>query len=554
LTIADQKHFEYIDFAIRIVGETLPCDMFDITSCQLHRRYQPHVLHCHELAEKYSIRTVSLAALLSKALNYMAERIPYHVSRRTAETALSIRSELLGEKTFETTQSMVQLSGLLQSWFYYGESEAMFLRAKAIRLAMFGVSHKYTLEVNVYLVALYQEIENHTEACRILNEELTEEIIPWKEMEDPDMRYVLCNNWHIRVNAKIVTAKFQKRQDTLQECTEEMAYVLKFYEEKFGTGHPYIAPVKCTIADLYSKIPVPNHSPQALRQYQQARKILEATAAPHIALGPIDICLALEYSSASRPRDAREALKSAAKEARKMLGEGKEIQFHSYILVLANLLSSLWGAADDNGRQSEYMVHDALSDFDEWQGARDDLLDHTSITYSGVALATIKVACRLRANLGKAQQQRGEFEDAVTSFNRVIHDVQGSASETVKKSGWSAIACIHLINLYTEAGNLTNIPDESQKYACQLAAELVDTEFEEWWTILAHAAPLLQIAGLSMSRGGVLAGNLSRLLLLAVERDAMLRRSGSNLDEAPVRQDIIQTLRNSVNLFNLLLR
>ena len=145
----------YIGSAICIVSEALPSDIFHVSALQVHRQYLSYVLSCHELARKNSVLTLELATLLSKATEYLTYFCPYNIAQDLAQTALSISLDLLEENTCEATQSMVQLAHFHYCCLYYKESEALLLRAKNIRMAIFGRVHKYVVEVNVHLVMLY---------------------------------------------------------------------------------------------------------------------------------------------------------------------------------------------------------------------------------------------------------------------------------------------------------------------------------------------------------------------------------------------------------------
>jgi hypothetical protein len=271
----------YIGLAICIVSEALPSNLFTLSTLTLHRQYLPHVLSCHHLAKKYSIRSLELATLLSKASEYLTYFCPYNIAQDVAQTALSIRLELLGENTYEATKSMVQLADFHSCWLYYKESETLLLRAKSSRMAIFGRAHKYIVEVNVHLALLYQTWDNHVEACRILNEELTNDMIPSGQMsESEEMRAVICKNWYIRVNAKSIHAIFNEDVLTREECVDEWLSCLRFYEDNFGEVHQYLVPVKTSLAHLHSNIP--NHSQQTLRHYRQANNILDNLGTPHL--------------------------------------------------------------------------------------------------------------------------------------------------------------------------------------------------------------------------------------------------------------------------------
>ena len=262
---------------------------------------------------------------------------------------------------------MVQVGHFHYCWLYYKQSEALLLRAKNIRMALFGRVHKYVIEVNAHLVILYQDWDNNVEACRILNEELGADMIPWEQLsESEEMRVVICNNWRIRVNAKNKTAIFNKEIPTMKECVDESLSCLKFYEDNFGAGHPYLVSLKLSLGELYSKIP--NHLQQSLRQYQQTKKIFDNLNIPHILSPLVSVVLAGSYKVASRTQEARKTLADALIEARRMLPKGEGITFHSFAVVLIEISIPLIGGVNQSGPSWENVITEALTKFDTWRG------------------------------------------------------------------------------------------------------------------------------------------------------------------------------------------
>ena len=116
--------------AMCVLGEALSSDVFSVSKIKLHQRYQPHFLTCYSLAKKSAIRSLELATLISKALTYMYERCTYDFVYELAQTALSIRRDYLGEKTYETTKSMIQLAEFYQGWLYYKKAETLLPQGK----------------------------------------------------------------------------------------------------------------------------------------------------------------------------------------------------------------------------------------------------------------------------------------------------------------------------------------------------------------------------------------------------------------------------------------
>jgi hypothetical protein len=376
-TVSERGPFEKVlKSAMCVLGEALPSDVFSVSKIKLHQRYQPHFLTCYSLAKKSTIRSLELATLISKALTYMYERCIYDFVYELAQTALSIRRDYLGEKTYETTKSMIQLAGFYQGWLYYKKAETLLLRAKALRMVLFGRVHKYVVETNVHLVDLYHNWKNPAEACRILNEELGNDMFPWKQMqESEEMRYVICKNWAIRIGAKQANAISQKDLSQMKECVEEWTECLKFFEDNFGADHPYIVYVKVLLAKVYSAMS------NALQQVQQAKKILDNLDSPHIAAAWLSLILVSEYSRAGRTQEGRQAAISAAKEARRMLGDVEEIKFHSFSVIFADILVLLSGAAiPSDSRSREEAAFEALANFDSWKRALDDTLNDISAT------------------------------------------------------------------------------------------------------------------------------------------------------------------------------
>lgn len=361
--------------------------------------------------------------------------------------------------------------------------------------------------------------------------------------------------------AKHTNALFRKDISMMKECVDEWLSCMNFYEDNFGADHPYIVPLKCSLAQIYSELP--NHSQQCIRQYQQAKKILDNLGVPSIQAAGVCIGLADAYASASRSQEARQALISAAAEARAMLGGNEEITFQSVFLVLANLLLPLGGGIDPSGgRSQEDAAIDALADFDAWRGALDDTFDHISSTSVKTVGVIIRFACQLRLQLANGQKSRQQFEEALTNYVRVIHDMnQESTAEVVLPSGLSVVARIGLINLYAEAVILQylgrpTLPDESTRYTCELAAEMASIEFDDWWNVLAQVLPTLRSASMKLLQdprmGGVQA-SLQGVLNKALQKDAALRKSQPNdSHEAAVRQGLVNQLQETLSICGLL--
>jgi tetratricopeptide (TPR) repeat protein len=536
--------------------------VFSVSTIKLHERYQPHFLTCYNLAKKSAIRSLELATIISKALTYMRERCTYDLIYELAQTAMSIRREYLGEKTYETTKSMIQLAQFYYQWLYYKEAETLLLRAKAVRMALFGRVDKYVVETNVHLVGLYQEWENHAEACRILNEELGNDMIPWGQMqESEEMRYVICRNWVIRINAKQTHAISRKDLSQMKECVEGWINCLKFCEDNFAADHPYIASVKYYLGTLYAEMP--NALQQALRQYQQAKKILDNLDSPHTMAPVLCFLLAVKYTSAGRTQEARQAAISAAHEARRMLGNVEEIKPHSYFVVLGDIFVLLKGAA--NLSDVEGTAFEALANYDSWRGALEDTFKDLSATdFSPVAKGLlVSFACQLRLQLATSQKSRRQYEEAITNYVLVIQEVgQESPSSLPRTSGLSFLARLGLITLYREAsllyfGRVLTIRDESGRYLCEVVDEMATGDFKDWWGLLGKLLPVVNVSAMKMfndPRKSGLQMNLQRIKDLAVAKDAELRRSQNDPHEAAVRQGLLEQLQQTLMICGVLKR
>jgi hypothetical protein len=372
--------------------------------------------------------------------------------------------------------------------------------------------------------------------------------------ESEEMRQVICDNWRIRINAKQTNAISQKDLPMMKECVDEWSACIKYFEDNFGADHPFIVPLRCFLAALYSEMP--NHSQQSLRQYQQAKKILDNLGSPYLLSVGICIVLADKYASASRIQESRQAVGCAVLEAQRLSGDSGEIKFHSIFLVLANILVPLSaGVVQPGGRSVEEIAFDALSDFDAWRGALDDTFNDISESNAITIGIVVGFACQLRLRLANAQIPKGQYEEAITNYVRVIQEVnQESTAPTLHASGLSVTARIGLVNLYTEAClpyfGRQNIPDESLRYICELAAEMATTDFNEWWNLLAQVVPLLSNSAMRMfndPRKGGLQANLQGILNRAIQKDTESRKSQPNdAQEAAVRQGLMKQVQDAL--------
>ena len=103
-----------------------------------------------------------------------------------------------------------------------------------------------------------------------------------------------------------------------------------------------------------------------------------------------------------------------------------------------------------------------------------------------------------------------------------------------------------------------NIPNESNRYVCELADELARSEFEEWWEILRQAVPLFSKFAMLMfndPRNGALLGSLQVILNRAMQEDGALRKSRTNVtfydSEEGVRQGLIAQLQDVMSICGL---
>jgi len=553
-TVSERGPFaKVLNSALCVLSESLPSDVFSVSKIKLHQRYQPHFLTCYNLAKK-SVRNLELATLISKALTYMNERCTYDLVYELAQTALSIRRDYLGEKTYETTNSIIQLASFYYGWLYYKEAEILLLRAKALRMVLFGRVHKYVVETNVYLVNLYQDWKNHAEACRILNEELGDDMIPWGQMqESEEMRYVICLNWAIRIRAKQANDISPKDLSQMKEWVEEWTPCLKVFEDNFGTDHPYIVYVKENLASIYSMMP--NALQQSLQQNQQAKKILDNLDSPHIAAAWLCIVSASQYISAGRTQEGQQAAISAAYEARRMLGDVEEIKFHSFFVILADILVLFNDTViPSDSRFPDEAALEALANFDSWRRALDDTFDDISATSISSVGTLVIDACTLRLRIAQSQRLRRQYEEAITNCLRAIHGIsQESPSSQPRKCGYSVIARLHLINLYSEVSNQylakRLIRDESSRYLCEGVTEMATIDFNNWWGLLGKLLPVVNGSVRKLFNDPRMRGlqmDLQRIKDLAVEKDAALRKSQNDPHEAAVRQGLLEKLQQTL--------
>ena len=365
-------------------------------------------------------------------------------------------------------------------------------------------------------------------------------MFPWKQMqESEEMRYVICKNWAIRIGAKQANAISQKDLSQMKECVEEWTECLKFFEDNFGADHPYIVYVKVLLAKVYSAMS------NALQQVQQAKKILDNLDSPHIAAAWLSLILVSEYSRAGRTQEGRQAAISAAKEARRMLGDVEEIKFHSFSVIFADILVLLSGAAiPSDSRSREEAAFEALANFDSWKRALDDTLNDISATRPLLVGVLITSACQLRLRIADHQRSRCQYKEATTNYLLVIHEIsQESPSSRPRTSGYSVIARLCLIDLYSE----------SSRHLCEAVVEMVAIDFDDWWGLLGRLLPVVNTSIMMYDdpRMGGLRMDLQRIKDLAVGKDAALRRSQNDPYDTAVRQGLLEKLQQTLIIYGV---
>lgn len=537
---------EYLGHAITIVNASLPQDVYNMSSWQLSRRYHRHVFTAYSLALKYSIRSLKLAEMVANEFPYLTECLSYPTFRAMGALALLIRREQLGNDTFETTESMLQLGKHLVSWLYYREGEKLLLPAKEIRTALFGRYHKYTIEANLSLAELYLEWEHYTQLLLIWKDELDlgPDAISW-DHDDRYMRYTYCRYRLVFTTMRIKTGTAPDVQPRLQECATEFKKTLQDYEVFFGLDHPFCVTVRCRLAYVFSMMP--KETPQAIRLLEQCIRKLKGIVPPHNRIPGIYITLATLYEQTNQIQACKEALESAVTTSAKIFEEDKEIKFHALIQVLAKVkLAKHNGilSGQHNMQSAENQVVAALRDYDAWFSVFEEEFLDLSATSTSLPAQLITLGCTLRNGIAGMDMLRGQGLVAEANLKRVVHVIESSGFASVRKSGISATSRMHLVTLYSHARWVPQL----RVYGAELAAQLAEnTTFEHWWTVLGGSYQYLISAFGSMSQDPAGRQAMSRSLIgvvdVATKKDQDLRRSGLKSEESTARAIIISQLQ-----------
>jgi len=462
--LAIQKEtITWINYAIHIIKTVLPDNADSTESLAKFRRCLPHVLRCRDDATEFSLRTLSLAQMLCKASIYLIDRYSYDISYSIAETALSIRRELLTETSLDTTQSMLDVARIMVKWQYFDRAEGLLLQAKDIRTQGLGRSSPLTLEVHMTLVELYLRKGLLIPARDLLNE------------ADKALQDCVEGVKSISCTAQFFRADLLQLSNSTKDVTALIA-VLEIHKETFGENHPKVALVHMRVAEIFAES---KRFVQSLLHYFEARKIFEAQGVPHVSLPHLYhnigwVCFKQRLYAESRPflRDAERAAQDL---------------FHNYDLnlshhwikhLLALRIALVACLAED--KDFEHLASEALRHTDQWLHAvKDPGGDIRTQTYPPI-LTVGEVACELRFAFADLLVKLNLHIDAETLFKAL-------ASHPTSPY-WRVWGMLRLLTMYERQGQT----ERAQILASQLTSEFLKTEFLDWWVALGVFIPMLE--------------------------------------------------------------
>ena len=263
-----KERITWINYAIHIIKTVLPDNVDSIESLAKFRQCLPHVLHCRDDATEFSVQTLSLAQMLCKASVYLTDHYSYDISHSIAETALSIRHELLGKTSLDTTQSMLDVARIMLKWQYFDGAEGLLLRAKDIHTQGLGRSSPRTLEVHMTLVDLYLRKGLLIPARDLLDE------------ADKALQDCVEGTKSISCAAPLFRADLLHLSDSTNDVTALIG-ALEIHKETYGVNHPKVALVHMRMAAIFADS---KRVVQSLLHFFKAKKILEAQGVPNVSL------------------------------------------------------------------------------------------------------------------------------------------------------------------------------------------------------------------------------------------------------------------------------
>jgi len=486
--LAIQKEtITWINYAIHIIKTVLPDNADSIESLAKFRRCLPHVLHCRDDANEFSVRTLSLAQMLCKASIYLIDCYSYDISHPIAETALSIRHELLGETSLDTTQSMLDVARIMLKWQYFDGAEGLLLRAKDIRTQGLGRSSPRTLEVHMTLVDLYLRKGLPIPARDLLGEadKALQDCVEGMKSISCAAHYFRADLLHLSHSTKDVTALIE---------------ALEIHKETFGENHPKVALVHMRVAEIFAES---KYFVQSLLHYFEAKKILEAQGVPNVSLPHLYHNIAWVCFEQGLYAESRQFLLDAQRAAHDLLHDYDRNLSHHWIKYFLELRVALVACRGEDG-DFEQLASEALRHTDQWLHAvKDPCADIQYQAYRPI-LNVGEVACELRFALANLFVKSNLHIDAENLFKTL-------ASHPTSPY-WRVWGMLRLLALYGRQGQT----ERAQILASQLTSEFLTAEFSNWWVALGEFIPAVE--SLADRNTPTLSDRLTALYTHAVKR------------------------------------